>query len=361
MNKIKTVLLLAGVLVMGVGCSEESSNYSPEQMINHAIAEEELPAYYAESTSIISTDGAEEETIFMKEWRSEDGKIRVEAENEAGDDTSIAVNDGSNMTTYQVEENKAIVMDDEELLEFNQPSPKEQANVMLDFIRDTHDISNEGDDEVAGRDTYHLVAEPNDENSLFGRLELWIDKENWMVLKMIFWTGDQKSEVVYTKFEMGADIPEDIFTLEIPEDAEVTNLDNFMDTEEISLEDALEGVGKPFYYLPEEEGIEISTIDKFDMEGIAERTEVNIEYTKDGVPFATLAVFDSPEDVDEDFAMPDEQEVTVRGMDGTFTDTDGFRLLHWQEDGLTYSMMIIDPNIELEELQQLTEQMELVE
>ncbi|MFA1819708.1 outer membrane lipoprotein carrier protein LolA [Virgibacillus oceani] len=358
MNKIKTALLLVGVMIMVAGCSEESSNYSPEQMINHAMAEEELPAYYAESTSIISTEDNDEETVFMKEWRSEDGKIRIEAENAAGDDRSIVVNDGSSVITYQIDENQAIVIDDEELLEFNQPSPKEQANTILDIIRDSHEISSEGDGEVAGRDTYHLVAEPNDENSLFGELELWIDRENWMVLKMISWTGDQMTEVVYTKFEQDAEISGDKFTLDIPDDAEITNLNDFNNTEEITLEDAADGVGKPFYYFPEEEGMEISNIEKFD---IVEQTEVNIEYTKEDVPFATLAVSESPEDIDDDFTMPDEEEVTVRGVDGTFTDTDGLRLLNWQEDGLTYSMIVIDPSIEVEDLQQLAEQMELVE
>jgi hypothetical protein len=97
------------------------------------------------------------------------------------------------------------------------------------------------------------------------------------------------------------------------------------------------------------------------MEGIADRTEVNIEYTKDDMPYATLAVFKSPEDLDEDLTMPNQEEVTVRGLEGTFTDTDGLRLLHWLEDGLTYSMIVIDPNVELEELQQLAEQMVLAE
>lgn len=342
---------------MVAGCSEESSNYSPEEMINNAIAEEELPAYYAESTTTMN----EEETIFMKEWRSEDGKIRVEAENETGDDRSIAVNDGSSVTTYQIDQNQVMVIDDEELLEFNQPSPKEQANFLLDMIRDSHEISSEGEDEVAGRDSYHLVAKPNDENSLFGELELWIDKENWIVLKTIFWTGDEKTELVYTKLELEADIPDDKFTLDIPEDAEVTHLDDVNNTEEITLEDAAEAVGKPFYYFPEEEGMEISSMEKYDMEGLADRTEVNIEYTKDDMPFATLAVFESPEDIDEELTMPNAEETTVRGLDGTFTDTDGFRLLHWLEDGLTYSLIVIDPSVELEELQQFTEKMVLVE
>jgi len=346
---------------MGFGCAEESSNYSPEQMINHAIAEEELPAYYAESTSATSTESSDEEISIMREWRSDDGKIRVEVENEAGEDRSVAVNDGSSVTTHQMDENKFIVMDDEELLEFNPPSQKEQANLMLEQIRDTHEVSSEEDDEVAGRETYHLVAEPIENNSLFGRQEIWIDKENWMVLKMIFWTGNQKMEMLYTKVDLDPDIPEEKFTLDIPDDAEVTNVNDLNNTEEVTLKDAVEGVGKPFLYFPDEAGMEIGSIEKDDLTGLVERTEINIEYTKDGVPFATLAVFESPDDVDKGFAMPDEEEATVRGVDGTFTDTDGLRLLNWQEDGLTYSMIVIDPNIELEELQQLTEQMVLVE
>ncbi|MEC5424761.1 sigma-E factor regulatory protein RseB domain-containing protein [Virgibacillus sp. C22-A2] len=347
---------------MSAGCSSESSNnYSPEQLINHALEEGNLPSYYAESTTITSTDGEEIDQMIMKEWRSEDGKIRVEIENQDGGDKSIAVNDGQSIKTYQMEQNQVIVIDDPELVDFNQPSPKDQANFILDVIRDTHDISTKGDEEIAGRLTYHLVADPHEENTLFGKQELWIDKENWLVLKMISTTGDQKSESVYTKVDFKAKIPAGKFALDLPEDVEVKNLNDFNNSQEVTLEEARKGLEKPFLYFPETDGLEISGIEQNDLTGIINRTEVTIDYKKNDVPLLSLAVFETPEETEEAFSFPGEEAVTVRGHDGSFTDTDGFRALLWQEDGLSYSLIIVDPNITLEDLQQLTETMERIE
>src|SRR5699024_2339666 len=142
--------------------------------------------YYDESTSTVSEDEKEIEVVKMKEWRNEDGKIRVELENENGEEQAITVNDGESIITYQKEINQAFIIDDEEILELNQPSPKEQVDFILGMVKDTHDISTEGEEEeVAGRTTVHLIATPKEDDALLGEQEIWIDKENWMVLKTI--------------------------------------------------------------------------------------------------------------------------------------------------------------------------------
>src|SRR5699024_10551899 len=157
------------------------------------------------------------------------------------------------------------MIDDPELLEFNQPSPKEQVNNLLEMVRDTHEISSEGEAEIAGRDTYHLVAKAKEENTLFGDQELWIDKENWMVLKMIF----------YTKIDFNTKILADTFTLDLPDDMEMKNLDDMSNESEITLEEAKENIGA-FHYFPENEELDISTIEMIELQGELKRKEVNI-------------------------------------------------------------------------------------
>lgn len=353
-----TLCAIGGMLLM-VGCSEES-NYSPEQMINNALDEKETESYVGEATTTVSENGDVIETMIMKEWHNQDGKIRVEVEDQDSKEESVSVNDGEKITTYNEGKNQAIIIDDKEILEFNQPSPKEQVDFILDMVRDTHEISGKGEEEVAGRTTYHLVANPKEDNTLFGKQEMWIDKENWMALKIISDSGNQKTEVVYNDIEFDTDIPEDTFTLDLPDDVDIVNSDDLLNTEEATLEEAKEGIGQPFYYFPEKDGLEISTIEKDELTGELDRTEVNIDYKKEGDPFLTLSVFESPQDLEDDFTFPEEKEVTIRDQDGTFTDTDGFRAMFWQEDGLNYSLVIIDPTITLEELQKLAESMNIV-
>lgn len=350
---------MTGGIFLMAGCSE-TSDYSPEQMINNALDEKETESYVGEATTTVSESGDIIETMIMKEWHSHDGKIRVEIENEAEEEKSISVNDGQKITTYDEQQNQAIIIDDEEILEFNQPSPKKQVDFILDMIRDTHEITGKGEEEVAGRTTYHLVATPKKDNTLLGKQEMWIDKENWIALKMISSSGNQKTEVVYNTIEFGANISEDLFVLDLPGDVDVVNSNDLLKTEEVTIEEAKEGVGQPFHYFPEKNGLEISSIEKDELTGELNRTEVNIDYKKEGNPFLTLAVFESPEEIDENLTFPDEEEVTIRGQEGTFTDTDGFRAMFWQEDGLNYSLIIIDPTISLEELQELAEGMAVI-
>ncbi|HLR52139.1 MAG TPA: sigma-E factor regulatory protein RseB domain-containing protein [Candidatus Avamphibacillus sp.] len=354
-------LIIAGVTVVTFGCSDESNHYSPEQMISNALDEETNLTYYAESTSTISEDEKEIEVVKMKEWRNEDGKIRVELENENGEEQAITVNDGESIITYQKEINQAFIIDDEEILELNQPSPKEQVDFILGMVKDTHDISTEGEEEeVAGRTTVHLIATPKEDDALLGEQEIWIDKENWMVLKTISTSGNQQTETVYTKIDFDANISDDKFTLDLPEDAEIVDSNELPEPEEVTLKEAKEALEKPFLYFPETDGLELEKVEMDELTGELNRTEVNIDYNKDGLAFLTLTVFESP-DMEDDFKLPDEEPVTIRGGEGFYTDMDGFRGLVWQENGLNYSLIIIEPSIELEDLKELTEEMDRVE
>ncbi|AIF45348.1 sigma-E factor regulatory protein RseB domain-containing protein [Virgibacillus sp. SK37] len=354
------ILAIFGALGWCAGCSAETSSYSPEQMINNALEEEENPDYYGESIMEIYENGEMTEKMKMKEWHSKDGKIRIETTNESGKDKTVVVNDGQTITTFEENENQATVIDDKEIIEYNQPSPKEQANAILEMIKETHKISSEEDEEIAGRNTFHLVAQPKEKNSLLGKQELWIDKENWMVLKMYSTSGNQTSKAIYTKIDVGTAIPEEKFALHLPKDVEIKNLNDINKTKTVTLQEAREGLDAPFLYFPEENGLEISTIEQDDLTGIVERTEINMNYNKGDVPFLTLSVFESPEEEDESYTLPEEESVTVRNYEGSFIDMEGFRNLVWQEEGLTYSILIIDPSVPLEKLLQATEKMEIM-
>src|SRR5690625_7934875 len=106
---------IGGVVLMA-GCSEESY-YSPEQMINNALDEKETESYIGEATRTVSENGDVIETMVMKEWRNKDGKIRVEIENQNGEEKAISVNNGDKITTYDDERNQAIMIAEQEIIE----------------------------------------------------------------------------------------------------------------------------------------------------------------------------------------------------------------------------------------------------
>lgn len=345
------------------GCTSTMSQYSPDQVINNALEETtSLESYYAEVEWKTTEKGKDTEQIFMKEWHSDDGKIRVETKNKEGSEQTIVVNDGHALMTYQVEENQAWIIHHPELIELNQLSQKDQASLFLEIVRDTHEVSVEGEEKIIGRATYHLVAEAKADSSLFGDMELWVDKENWRVLKMILHTGDTKDEILYTKIDFSEKISSHIFTLDLPEDVDLQNVEDISQTIELTLDEVAEQFTQPIFYFPEKTGLEISAIELVDMQSELFQKEVSFDYTKDDLPLLTLSVFESTEESqDEAFVFPGEETVTVRNQEGFYSEFSGIRTLQWQEEGLSYSIMIIDPNVTIEDLQELADEMIIAE
>lgn len=361
------IICFIGGITMGTfGCSssESANQFSPEQVINNALEETtEIGAYYAEAEFITSEKGKDPEKVLLKEWVNEDGKKRTETEKEDGSEKSIAVNDGGKLISYQPETKQAFVIEGDELQALNQISPKQQAEQLLKIVQDTHEVRSEGEKEIVGRSTYHLVAEAKDDKGLFGDQELWIDKETWMVLKTVSSSGDLNMEMVYTKLELNPDLPKDIFALELPKDVEVQDLlEGMEEPSEITLQEAVEKVGKPFLHIPESDELKIARIEVMELKGEFSRNEVNIDYQNKGLPAFTMTVFQSPEDIDEELgAIPGEETVNIRNIEASFMDMNDFRSLSWQEEGLTYNILFIDPSLTLEEVSSLVTDMILAE
>jgi outer membrane lipoprotein-sorting protein len=350
---------LLGVIITALfGCSSDGNQFSPEEVLNKALDDDTASiAYYAEAEMKTYENGTIVENLMLKEWVSEDGKRRTETESKQGGDTSIAVNDGKKLISYLPDQNQAFIIEAEKSLALNQFSPKEQAEQLLSMIQETHEIELGGEEKVAGRDTYKISAKAKDKASLWGDQELWIDKEHWMVLKMVIRSGDTTTEMEYTKVDFKARIPPSTFTLDLPEDVELADLDDLAKGQTVTLSEAAESIGHPFLHFPETNGLTIVNIELYDLKGELNRKEVNIDYVKEGLPYLSLTVFPSPENEEETELFPGEEEITVRGQPGTWMDMDQFRSLVWQEEGITYSILLNNPNLTKDELLSLTESM----
>lgn len=350
------LLLFILLMISAIGCSTSLQEYSPEQVIQNALSEKHTTAeYYAESTWIMKEKGEVVESLTIKEWQNEDGKKRVETKSKNDTEHSIAINNGKSLITYIPDEKKAFVIESEELTSLNQQSPKEQAEQLLKLIQDTHEIEVNGEEKVAERDTFHLKATAKEDRSLIGNQDIWIDKETWFVLKMISTSGETTIEWEYTKIDYKVQNDEELFTIQLPDDVVVENLDDSFAGKEITFEQAKEELDASFLYIPETEDLKIAYVELSELGGEINRKEITIEYEKAGLPYLSFTVFQHSSEQSDDITLSNEEDIQIRGLDGTWSEE--LRWLQWVEKGMTYSITVKDPNVSLEELRQLLEKM----
>src|SRR5690625_2801358 len=192
--KILFVLTVAFVLF---GC-QKMNQFTPQEVIKNVLVSEDDISYYGEVEYIITEKGEEQLNMFIKEWRHNE-KQRLEIDNEG--ENIVTIKDGIDMIIYDENEQSAYTMDHLEMEQLY-INPREELDMLLDMIKDTHDIEIVGDTQLLGRKAFHLVANPKEgSNSLFGEQELWIDKEYWMVLKMKMTSGDIVNNAEFKKIQ----------------------------------------------------------------------------------------------------------------------------------------------------------------
>ncbi|NWO14223.1 MULTISPECIES: sigma-E factor regulatory protein RseB domain-containing protein [Virgibacillus] len=346
-------------------CTPDSNQFSPKEMVNKVLTTEKETnvAYYGESTTVTKENETEVERFVMKEWRDGTGKIRVEIEGNKEEPISIAVNDGASLISYEPKQKQALIMDDQEMLALNQPSPMDQVNFILEQISKTHEIRTGKEQKIAGRQTQLVIAEPKAKDQLYGRQELWIDKENWIVLKMNATIGNQTVETEYNQINFEADIADEKYSLKLPKDVEVKNMNELNSNRKVTLEEAREQMGSTFLYVPEAEDIVLSNVELIELAGEFSRMEVSMDYTKNNIPIFNLSVFPIPNEDNNDietFTASNEKRITFRGVDGVYTEDDTYQMLLWDEQGLRYSIMIMDADLSLNQIKQFVNKMKFV-
>ncbi len=339
----KIIYSAALILTLSLAACSNTEDYSPQEILNQAMQEtSELTSYYGEY-KIIMNDGTE---VQSKQWEK-NGKNRVEVIDSTGEE-SFAINDGKTLTSYTKSTNTAIIIELGEGSEgMVQPTLKEQALRVLEQIKDSHKVTIGNDEKIAGHDTYHLIAKAKESKSLFGDMEIWVDKKTWMTLKSITSSGDLTVTSEFTKFEPNAKIDDARFVADLPEDV-IIDTDTIQLPAEITLEEAIEKLGS-FLIVPESTGYTLEMIEDMNME---ETGEIALTYVKDDQQFS-LSVFKPLEPLDTE-----EEMIEVRGVQGSLMDLDFFKLIQWDEQGLRYNVMLDDPDLTIEQILPIIEQME---
>lgn len=221
------------------------------------------------------------------------------------------------------------------------------------MVEDTHEIKVAGEEKIAGRNTYHIIATTKEENNLIGNLEMWVDKENWMVLKSI--TNGASLEMVteYKVFDLSPKIEKDLFVLEIPEGVVVEKPDMDIVFEQVEMATVKEKLGA--FLIFGEHDLIVESIQDY---GSESRLEYAFSYSKDSEKWLTLSVFPSSQVVEDDVSLG-EEKITVRGIEGEQLDLGEFRFIQWSENNLTYNVSIEHSDIEFDEVYAYIEKMGL--
>lgn len=338
----KMIYSAALILTLSLAACSTTEDYSPQEILNQAMQEtSELSSYYGEY-KITMEDGTE---MISKQWEK-NGKNRVEVVDSTGEE-SLAINDGKTLTSYTKSTNTATIyeMDGEGL---TQLSIKDQALRILEVIKDSHTVTIGDDEKIAGHDTYHLIAKAKKSGSLFGDMEIWVDKKTWMTLKSVSKSGDVAMTSEFTKFEPNAKIEDTVFVADLPEDA-IINIEEAELPKQITMEQAIEKLGT-FLTVPEATGYKLVGIEDMDM---AKTGEIALTYTNEDELQFSLSIFKPLEPLDTE-----EEMIEVRGVQGSLMDLDFFKLIQWDEQGLRYNVMLDDPDLTIEQILPIIEQME---
>lgn len=359
---MKRWLVIGAMLVVGgllTACGTENSLLSPQEVVNTMLQESDEPlSYYGEYTMFSDLDMDNYE---VKEWITKEQKRRIELTSTNENEQLIAVNDRETMTLYDEVDNTAMVMSmgEDDLFELGNQTPREQAETMLEMVKDSHELSTGEDAEIAGRSTYHIIAKVKDSDTLFGDMDIWIDKETWFPLKTVTNNAGNQLSIEYTKIDFKAEIPDDLFVLDLPEDTVVEVVEEeAYESKNATVEEVLDELGS-FYQLREEDGLELTELTV--LEGMEERAEFTFEYKKDGMDALSLTVFKDLPNVVDFGGMRTEEEVTIRGKQVWKLEMGEFRAFDWVEAGLGYSIVMNSPVISFEEVEQYMEKMTLTE
>jgi outer membrane lipoprotein-sorting protein len=279
---------------------------------------------------------------------------------EAGYVGTTVVSDGEQAWLYEPERNTVTVGP---LGEIEMPLPQEMLTSLQEVIQavlDASDVELVGEEPVAGRQAYKLTMSPKEGAELDfppggGIATLWVDKEQWIVLKATYEASSfGQGSLEVERFELNPGLADDLFSFEIPEGAKVIDVEA-QQAVPLTLDEARQQAGFSLLipeYVPEGTTlIEVFRsgelfILRYDHSPVASFTVVQASET---------SAFPSPELLG--FAVQGRTDVTVRGnpAEAIVDEAGGNTFLLWTEDGVTLS---VAGHISLEEALRVAESLQ---
>jgi outer membrane lipoprotein-sorting protein len=294
-------------------------------------------------------------SVTAEVWEKAPNKVRIEVLEASQPDLvgMAVVSDGEQGWAYNPERNRVMVGP---VADIETPIPQEMLVELQEMIQRVLDASNVelvGEETLGDRDTYKLALSPREDEPqpLFpggGTATLWVDKEQWFVLKATYEGGTfGQGTMQVRQFELNAGLADDLFHFDIPEGAEITDVEAQQPVP-LSLDEARAQASFPLLvpgYVPEDATlVEVfrvggSFVLRYDHSpqvsfAIVQGDEIDDllplgEMSPDAAPYATVA--------------GTMQDVEVRGYQGMAITTgtegeEGNTLLSWTENGVTVTV-----------------------
>ena len=288
-------------------------------------------------------------------WEQAPNKVRAQVleASQPGLVGTMLVSDGENGWFYEPARNQVTVGAVEAM---DTPLPREVLVGLQEVIQqvlNAADVELAGEETLAGRDAYKLVANPKEDAAepLFpgnGTATVWVDKDQWIVLKAEYVAsafGQGALEV--QSFELNPGLSPDLFTFEVPADATVVYAEA-NEPVSLTLDEARAQAGFPLLvpaYVPA--GATLIEVFK-----TGESFVLRYDHSRD----VSFTVFQGTGEVGPP-TLGKTHNITVRGHDATaITDeAGGNTFLYWTESDIT---VVVAGRISLDEALQVAESLE---
>ncbi len=339
------ILLLSLLILQGCSVNTISGN---EVMASILDVDESATSYYMKT----AYEGYENKPFTMKEWRMADGRYRVEMyEGETLAFESVFSGDNHVMVDY--EEEQILVYDATETAEYWTRSPKGSMTQMLHAMHDHYDITVREEKEVLGREVF--VLDMKSRNMEKDEMEIWVDKENWVILKMDFKFEEDWMTSEAIEFELRPKVDAELFTVDESLDFDELSLGEISSNETIDLEEAKRQAS--FSFLTPIDGYQVHEASTYPRQD--DEVGINLTYSdEEGKILFSYEFFKRSDPLVKVFG--NEQEIKIRKTEGLMIWDETLNMVAWQEDGIQYSFYPEAP-LTKDEVVEIIEEMKVVE
>lgn len=291
-------------------------------------------------------------------WEKSPNKLHAELleTSQAEYDGAVLVTDGQQAWYYNPSENTVLVGPVDEI---ETPLPQQMITELQDMIQvvlDASDVELAGEETVAGRQAYKLILTPKEdgegqEAAILpgdGTATLWVDKEQWFVLKATYEAGSLgQGSMEVQSFELNPGLPDDLFTFDVPEGVTIVDVEARQPVP-LTLDEARAQAGFPLL-VPTYEPRGTTLVEVFKM-----GDSMILRY--DHSPEASFTIVQGP-----DLAGPppagNSQNLTLRGQTGAAVvdEEGGNTFLYWLEEGV---FITIGGHLPLEEAIRVAESLQ---
>jgi outer membrane lipoprotein-sorting protein len=238
-NKNIAGLIAIVAIIMGAmfaGCIEDMS---PEQIAREMQEKQDSIEDITMTMSYSNLYNFGEDTITEIEYiGKKPNMMRMEYILPAEMAGQVMVLDGKTLWMYYPAENQVITVEVPEIYQPFETDPIE----FIEEVLNNSETSLLGSEIIDGRSAYviEMIPKETGEHFLPGKTIFWVDKETWMPLKVEMYDNEGKlvNTMEYKNVEINTGVPDSVFEFKIPEGAEVKTLEESMEEEKMTIEEA---------------------------------------------------------------------------------------------------------------------------